>query len=48
MKINALTAACEAACIILSVDETIKAPKSQGQGGDPSGGARRRGIGKPH
>jgi len=48
VKINALTAACEAACIILSVDETIKAPKSQVQGGDPSGGGRRRGIGKPH
>jgi len=27
VKINALTAACEAACLILSVDETIKAPK---------------------
>lgn len=29
VKRNALTAATEAACLILSVDETIKAPKSQ-------------------
>ena len=29
MKINALTAASEAACMILSVDETIRNPKSQ-------------------
>uniref|UniRef100_U5EYW9 T-complex protein 1 subunit eta n=1 Tax=Corethrella appendiculata TaxID=1370023 RepID=U5EYW9_9DIPT len=28
IKINALTAACEAACMILSVDETITSPKS--------------------
>lgn len=28
MKINALTAATEAACLILSVDETIKNVKS--------------------
>ena len=28
VKINALTAASEAACLILSVDETIKSPKS--------------------
>lgn len=28
VKINALTAAAEAACMILSVDETIKAPSS--------------------
>ncbi|CAF4242800.1 unnamed protein product, partial [Adineta steineri] len=27
-KINAITAASEAACLILSVDETIKVPKS--------------------
>lgn len=35
MKINALSAATEAACLILSVDETIKSPKSGG-GGDTS------------
>ncbi|KAL5471514.1 hypothetical protein EMCRGX_G029637 [Ephydatia muelleri] len=28
MKTNAITAACEAACLILSVDETIQNPKS--------------------
>ena len=31
VKLNALTAATEAACLILSVDETIRAPKSQAQ-----------------
>jgi len=30
VKINAISAACEAACLILSVDETIKSPKSGG------------------
>jgi len=30
VKINALMAATEAACLILSVDETIKSPKSGG------------------
>lgn len=28
-KINSMTAACEAACAILSVDQTVKNPKSQ-------------------
>lgn len=42
VKINALTAACEAACLILSVDETIKNPSSQQQ--QPGGG---RGMGRP-
>jgi T-complex protein 1 subunit eta len=32
VKKNALTAACEAACLILSVDETVKNPKAQGGG----------------
>ncbi|XP_013392056.1 T-complex protein 1 subunit eta isoform X2 [Lingula anatina] len=41
VKINALTAASEAACLILSVDETIKNPKA-GEGG-PAG----RGRGRP-
>ena len=40
VKINALTAASEAACLILSVDETIKNPKAEQQGG---GGGRGRG-----
>ena len=30
-KINAITAASEAACLILSVDETVKIPKSSGE-----------------
>ena len=38
MKINALTAASEATCLILSVDETIKNPRS---GQDAPGGAGR-------
>ncbi|XP_059471733.1 T-complex protein 1 subunit eta [Neocloeon triangulifer] len=46
MKINALTAACEAACLILSVDETIKNPKA-GEGGPPMGGGMGRGRGRP-
>jgi len=51
MKINALTAACEAACLIISVDETIKNPKS-GDGGPPMGGGMGgmgmgRGRGRP-
>lgn len=42
VKINALSAASEATCLILSVDETIKNPKS-GEGPAPQGrpGARR-------
>ncbi|GLV31883.1 Chaperonin containing TCP1 subunit 7 [Carabus blaptoides fortunei] len=44
IKINALTAASEAACLILSVDETIKNPKSAGEGQMP---ARGRGMGRP-
>ncbi|KAK7870462.1 hypothetical protein R5R35_000740 [Gryllus longicercus] len=43
IKINALTAASEAACLILSVDETIKNPKS-GDGAPPAMG---RGMGRP-
>ncbi|XP_043467513.1 T-complex protein 1 subunit eta [Leptopilina heterotoma] len=42
VKINALIAACEAACLILSVDETIKNPSSQQQ---QQGGGR--GMGRP-
>lgn len=43
VKINALTAASEAACLILSVDETIKNPKAEQQG-QPGRG---RGRGRP-
>lgn len=42
IKINALTAATEATCLILSVDETIKNMKSQDA--PPAGG---RGMGRP-
>merc|ERR1711990_1155225 len=49
VKINAITAASEAACLILSVDETVKNPRS-GQGdqqmGMPPGGMG-RGRGRP-
>ena len=31
VRINVITAACEAACTILSVDQTIKNPKSEQQ-----------------
>ena len=48
LQINALTAASEAACLILSVDETVKNPRSaqgadQLQQGPPAG----RGFGRP-
>jgi len=42
IKINALAAACEATCLILSVDETIKSPKSAGEPQMPG-----RGMGRP-
>eukprot|EP01137_Pigoraptor_chileana_P017231 Opistho-2@75011 len=42
VKINAITAASEAACLILSVDETVKNPQAQ-----EGGGARGRGRGRP-
>lgn len=38
VKINALTAASEAACIILSVDETVKNPTSKIAGTEAQGG----------
>ncbi|XP_031567291.1 T-complex protein 1 subunit eta-like [Actinia tenebrosa] len=49
VRINAITAACEAACLILSVDETVKNPKSSdaaGAGAMPGIG-RGRGRGRP-
>ena len=49
VKSNAITAASEAACLLLSVDETVKNPRS-GQGeqqmGMPPGGMG-RGRGRP-
>lgn len=51
IKINAITAASEATCLILSVDETVKNPRSgQGEGGPggmPPMGAMGRGRGRP-
>lgn len=44
VKINALTAASEAACLILSVDETIKSPRSAHDAPPMAGG---RGRGRP-
>ncbi|XP_045480374.1 T-complex protein 1 subunit eta [Harmonia axyridis] len=43
VKVNALTAATEAACLVLSVDETIKNKKSEGAPAAPQG----RGFGRP-
>ena len=44
-KINSVSSACEAACLVLSVDETVKNPSSQqeGQGQPQRGGAGRAG-----
>ncbi|PHT79096.1 T-complex protein 1 subunit eta [Capsicum chinense] len=39
VKINAINAATEAACLILSVDETVKNPKSESAQGDAAAGA---------
>jgi len=47
VKINALTAASEAACLILSVDETVQNPKSQQDGGAPGKPPMGRGRGRP-
>ncbi|XP_078259358.1 T-complex protein 1 subunit eta isoform X1 [Rhinoraja longicauda] len=44
VRINALTAASEAACLILSVDETIRNPRSTV---DPSTATKSRGKGMP-
>mmetsp|Transcript_50562 Transcript_50562/g.120353 ORF Transcript_50562/g.120353 Transcript_50562/m.120353 type:complete len:562 (-) Transcript_50562:93-1778(-) len=48
VKISALSAATEAACLVLSVDETIKNPQSeQPKAGRGGGGGRGRGRGMP-
>lgn len=39
VKINAINAATEAACLVLSVDETVKNPKSESAQGDAAAGA---------
>lgn len=56
VKVNAIQAATEAACLILSVDETVRNPRSEGdgqaaaaamggRGGGRGGGMRGRGRG---
>ncbi|KAE8691212.1 T-complex protein 1 subunit eta [Hibiscus syriacus] len=50
VKVNAINAATEAACLILSVDETVKNPKSesaQGEAAASAMGGRGRGGGFP-
>ena len=47
-KINSVASATEAACLVLSVDETVKNPSSQQEGGPgqrPGGGGRAGGMG---
>jgi len=46
VKINSITAASEAACLILSIDETIKAPRS-GQGDSQANRPVRPPMGRP-
>ncbi|KAF9622847.1 hypothetical protein IFM89_034279 [Coptis chinensis] len=45
VKINAINAATEVACLILSVDEIVKNPKSESAQGDAAAGAMGRGRG---
>ncbi|GMN54418.1 hypothetical protein TIFTF001_023544 [Ficus carica] len=45
VKINAINAATEAACLVLSVDETIKNPKSESAQGEAAASAMGRGRG---
>ena len=48
-KINSFGSAAEAACLVLSVDETVRNPKSQQEGGGPGGasmGMGGRGMGR--
>ena len=46
VKVNMITSASEAACLILSVDETIKNVQSQAPSADVRGGQRGRGRGR--
>merc|ERR1711935_318172 len=47
VKESALGAACEAACLILSIDETVKNPQSEQPGGGGGGGkGKGKGMGK--
>jgi len=47
VKINSITAASEAACLVLSIDETIKAPKSTTNGGQAAQAYPGGGRGRP-
>lgn len=47
VKTNAIAAATEAACLILSVDETVKSPQSQNPAANARGAPRGRGRGVP-
>lgn len=47
IKTNALQAAGEATCMILSVDETIKSPKAGGDAPPQMPGGMGRGMGRP-
>lgn len=38
VKLNAITSATEAACLVLSVDETVRNPRSEQPGGGGPGG----------
>ena len=44
-KINSLAAAGEAACVILSIDETVRNPKSEQPGAQPQAQQQRMGGG---
>ena len=46
VKINAISAACEAACLVLSVDETVKAAKSEQEVTQAEQALRGRGRGR--
>ena len=48
VKINAITAAAEAACLVLSVDETVRNPKSESADAAGMGGGGGREIGRAH
>lgn len=45
VKINAITAAAEAASLVLSVDETVRNPRSEGADGGMGGPMGGRGMG---
>jgi T-complex protein 1 subunit eta len=44
VKLNALTAAVEACCLILSIDETVRNPQSEVAQAAPGGGTGGKGM----